>query len=304
MATKLAPNEQNPSIKIKSMSISDDSGASDDQQMSFEKRYELITSIVDPNEKRTKEDDEELRNLRQHKPEPLAYDGFEPSGRMHIAQGVLKAINVNKLTDAGCRVKILIADWFAMTKDKMGGDMQKIETEGRYFIEVWKSVGMKNLGKVDFVWSSHEINSRAYEYWPLVMDIGRQNTLPRIIRCCTIMGRQERDNLSAAQIMYPLMQCADVFFLKADICQLGTDQRKVNMLAREYCDKIKKDMLRYISHVGKNETLTVVYKGLRLLYHGIKAGYPQLRVKSKGHTLHSLSIDFGSEPHVTLLIIN
>ncbi|KAL6139793.1 hypothetical protein ACLB2K_058095 [Fragaria x ananassa] len=160
--------------------------------------------------------------------------------RMHIAQGVLKAINVNKLTNAGCRVKILIADWFAMLNDKMGGDMQKIETVGRYFIEVWKSVGMKNLEKVDFVWSSHEINSRAYEYWPLVLDIGRQNTLPRIIRCCTIMGRQERDNLSAAQIMYPLMQCADVFFLKADICQLGMDQRKVNMLAREYCDKIKK----------------------------------------------------------------
>ena len=34
------------------------------------------------------------------------------------------------------------------------------------------------------------------------------------------------------------MQCTDVFYLKADICQLGLDQRKVNMLAREYCDKI------------------------------------------------------------------
>lgn len=45
--------------------------------------------------------------------------------------------------------------------------------------------------------------------------------------------------MSASQIMYPAMQCADVFFLKADICQLGMDQRKVNMLAREYCDKAK-----------------------------------------------------------------
>ena len=42
-----------------------------------------------------------------------------------------------------------------------------------------------------------------------------------------------------AQIMYPCMQCADVFYLKADICQLGMDQRKVNMLAREYCDVMK-----------------------------------------------------------------
>lgn len=41
------------------------------------------------------------------------------------------------------------------------------------------------------------------------------------------MGRKDSDELSAAQIMYPCMQCADVFFLKADICQLGMDQRKV-----------------------------------------------------------------------------
>lgn len=28
------------------------------------------------------------------------------------------------------------------------------------------------------------------------------------------MGREESDDLTAAQIMYPLMQCADIFFLK------------------------------------------------------------------------------------------
>ena len=31
------------------------------------------------------------------------------------------------------------------------------------------------------------------------------------------------------------MLCSGVV-LQADICQLGMDQRKVNMLAREYCD--------------------------------------------------------------------
>ena len=28
------------------------------------------------------------------------------------------------------------------------------------------------------------------------------------------MGRSEKDALTAAQIMYPLMQCADIFFFK------------------------------------------------------------------------------------------
>jgi len=40
------------------------------------------------------------------------------------------------------------------------------------------------------------------------------------------MGRGEA-GLSAAQMLYPLMQCTDVFFLRADVCQLGVDQRKV-----------------------------------------------------------------------------
>ena len=38
----------------------------------------------------------------------------------------------------------------------------------------------------------------------------------------------------------PTSDCADSPFTlaaaQADICQLGMDQRKVNMLAREYCD--------------------------------------------------------------------
>ncbi|KAJ7534926.1 hypothetical protein O6H91_12G010500 [Diphasiastrum complanatum] len=202
--------------------------------LSVEEKFEMVRSI---GEECIEEN--ELRNLLAKKPVPICYDGFEPSGRMHIAQGVMKALNVNKLTDAGCIFKFWVADWFAQLNNKMGGDLKKIQTIGRYMIEVWKAVGMK-LDRVEFIWSSEEINSRAAEYWPLVMDIARRNNLPRIIRCSQIMGRGEQEDLSAAQIFYPCMQCADIFFLKADICQLGMDQRKVNMLAREYCDDIKR----------------------------------------------------------------
>lgn len=63
------------------------------------------------------------------------------------------------------------------------------------------------------------------------------------------MGRTEGDDVPTSQILYPCMQCADIFFLKADVCQLGLDQRKVNMLAKEYCDYIKrKDKPVIISH--------------------------------------------------------
>ena len=47
---------------------------------------------------------------------------------MHIAQGVQKAINVNKLTRAGCTFVFWVADWFAQLNNKMDGDLDKIRT--------------------------------------------------------------------------------------------------------------------------------------------------------------------------------
>jgi len=34
------------------------------------------------------------------------------------------------------------------------------------------------------------------------------------------MGRSESDDLAASQIFYPVMQCADIFFLKARVLGL------------------------------------------------------------------------------------
>ena len=82
--------------------------------------------------------EQELKELLQTKTHPIAYDGFEPSGRMHIAQGLLRTINVNKMIKAGIRFKMLIADWFALMNNKLGGDMKKIRTTGKYYIEIWK----------------------------------------------------------------------------------------------------------------------------------------------------------------------
>ncbi|KAL5718249.1 tyrosine--tRNA ligase [Ranunculus cassubicifolius] len=235
----ISPSEEMKELSVESQVspvVQASSSESDPKanEMSTEEKYRIVRSI---GEECIQED--ELMDLLAKKPNPICYDGFEPSGRMHIAQGVLKTINVNKLVSAGCKVKIWVADWFAQLNNKMGGDLKKIRTVGEYLIEIWKATGM-NLDGVEFLWSSEEINSRAHEYWPLVMDIARKNKLPRIMRCCQIMGRSEQDELTAAQIFYPCMQCADIFFLKADICQLGMDQRKVNVLAREYCDDIKR----------------------------------------------------------------
>lgn len=191
---------------------------------------------------------------------------------MHIAQGVFKAMNVNKCTryahshtmfegrhtiplcclharlsppvqnqeravqtlrfhlfeirSAGGTFIFWVADWFALMNDKMGGDLDKIKVVGEYLVEVWKATGM-DMERVKFVWSSDDITGKAVQYWTQALDIARKTTLARVKKCCQIMGRLE-NKLTAAQILYPLMQCTDIFFLKADICQLGVDQRKVS----------------------------------------------------------------------------
>ena len=237
---------------------------------------------------------ENLERLLTHKKNVVAYDGFEPSGRMHIAQGLLRAHNVNKFIKAGIKFKFWVADWFALMNLKMGGDLSKIQKAGQVMIKTWAACGMdvnaldeEGNPMIEFIWSSEEINKRSDEYWKLVLDIGTRFGLNRIKKCTMIMGRKEEENnnemilklnsmldslfllndmdeiqkkqidiknimnqliekdttttdLAASQIFYPVMQCADVFFLGVDITSLGMDQRKCNMLVLEYCDKIKR----------------------------------------------------------------
>jgi tyrosyl-tRNA synthetase len=178
--------------------------------------------------------EDELMNLLENCESPVAYDGFEPSGRMHIAQGLMKKHFVNTLTDCGFTYLFWIADWFAVLNLKLGGDLEKIQMVGRYMIEVWRALGM-NMDRVRFLWASEEFSTHSDIYWARVLDISTKNTLKRIQRCGQIMGRSD-SGLQASQIFYPCMQAADVFFLGVDVCQLGLDQRKVNMLVREYAD--------------------------------------------------------------------
>ena len=193
--------------------------------MDIETRMDLVRQVGE--EIITEED---LRTLLQTKAKPIAYDGFEPSGHLHIAQGILRAINVNKMTKAGCHFKMWVADWFGWANNKMGGDLNKIQTVGKYQIEVWKASGM-DLDKVEFLWTSDAV--KGDDYWKIVMQVARNTTVKRLLRCSQIMGRTESEAQQGSQVLYPMMQCSDIFYLKADICQLGMDQRKVNVLARE-----------------------------------------------------------------------
>ncbi len=199
--------------------------------MDVENRMELI--MRPPTEEVLTPD--ELRHLLETDPHPIAYDGFEPSGLAHIPFALLRAIKLRQMLEAKCRFKLLLADWHAAINRKMGGDLEKIKRVGEYFIEVWKASGI-DVERVEIVWASDLAADR--DYWKLVTEVLKNTTLRRILRCLPIMGRREGELQEAAQLLYPAMQVADVFALEAKICQLGLDQRRANILARELGPKI------------------------------------------------------------------
>ncbi len=209
--------------------------------MDVEKKIQIIKSFA---EEIVQED--ELRELLKSKKQIIAYDGFEPSSKIHIAQGLMRTITVNKLTSTGIKFKFWVADWFAMLNNKLDGDLEKIRIVGEYFIEVWKACGL-DMKHVEFIWTSEFINTHP-EYWETVLKLSMHTSVQRVLRCGQIMGREDSVNNPAAQILYPLMQAADIHHLEADIAQLGLDQRKVNMLAREIFPKLGFKAPIVISH--------------------------------------------------------
>lgn len=169
-----------------------------------------------------------------------------------MLQGIVKTLCVNKMVKSGCKVKILMTDWFAQMNHNIGGSLNKMQTIGLYNIEVWKAAGMA-LDSVELVWLSDEINRHADEFWLLAMDVSRRTTVRRIKRyilvwiilvfnvyfhletfkfehqmeehlnmqvisflftCRCYGSRDPFDLFTAADVFYPSLQCATILFQK------------------------------------------------------------------------------------------
>lgn len=199
--------------------------------MDIETRIDLITRT--PIEEVVTVED--LRKLLETKTKITAYDGFEPSGLMHIGSGILREIKINDLLEANVNFIILLADWYAWINNKMGGNLDLIRKTGEYFIEGYKACGV-DTKKVKVLWASDL--AKDSEYWKNVINISKLTTIQRAIRAGTIMGREEGEMQYVAQVLYPMMQAYDPFYIEADILQLGMDQRKAMILTREVAPKI------------------------------------------------------------------
>lgn len=174
--------------------------------------------------------EEELRELLETKDHPIAYNGWEPSGLVHLGTGLLCAYKMKDLIEAGVRFKAYLACWHAWINNKFGGDLEKIKKAAKHFCHAWVSLGVPE-NKIEFIWPEEEYEELSY--WNKVVQISKELTLARARRTLEIMGRTETDAKKVADFLYTPMQVADIFHFEIDICQLGMDQRKANVVARE-----------------------------------------------------------------------
>lgn len=194
--------------------------------MDIETKLELIKRA--PTEEIITEQD--LRQLLETKDHPIAYNGWEPSGLVHLGTGLLCAYKMKDLIEAGIRFKAYLANWHAWINDKLGGDLEMIKKAAQHFAHSWIALGVPEK-KIEFIWPEEEYKNLSY--WNKVIKIAKKITLARGRRTLEIAGRKEWEVKSVAYLMYTPMQVADIFQFEVDICQLGKDQRAANIVARE-----------------------------------------------------------------------
>lgn len=188
------------------------------KEMGFEKRMELI-------KRNTSEivSEDELLIVLKSKKSPVVYCGYEPNGPMHLGHFV----TITKLMDmqkAGFKVKVLLADIHALLNRK--GNLKEIKKE----VENWKKT-IRAIGlKAEVVLGSDFQFKKDYQID--VMKLAQKSTIQRGLRSMQEIAR-DAENATISQLWYPLMQVADIKYLKVDVALGGMEQRKVHMIGKD-----------------------------------------------------------------------
>jgi tyrosyl-tRNA synthetase len=171
--------------------------------------------------------EEELSSLLSEKKKQVVYCGFEVSGPVHV--GTL--VTATKLLDfqsQGFLVKVLLAD----VHTRLNRKNVDIDAMVSYWRETFKAFG---LTKAEYVLgSSFQFKE---EYVRDVLELGLKSTLQRALRSMQEVAR-DIENAHVSQVIYPLMQIADIKALGVDVAYGGLEQRKIHMLARETLPEI------------------------------------------------------------------
>jgi len=169
------------------------------------------------------------------------YCGYEPSGPIHIGTlvTILKLLDFQK---AGIKPIVLLANWHAWLNRK--GDWESIDKEANNWEKGMKAIG---LTKAKFIKGTDF--QRKESYIDDVMTLALSTTVNRGIRSMQTVAR-DIEHAKISQIIYPLMQIADIKALDLDFVASGLDQRKIHALGIELFSKINMKKKPIFIHTG------------------------------------------------------
>ena len=174
-----------------------------------------------------------LKKLLQEKKKLRVYCGYEPSGPMHLGHFVT-ITKLMELEKANGEIVILLADIHALLNRK--GSEKEIKKEVENWKKTIKAIGIKAevvLGS-DFQFKK--------EYQLDVMKLAQKSTINRGVRSMQEIAR-DFQNATISQLWYPLMQIADIKYLKIDVALGGVEQRKVHMLGKDMSKILEYDFV-------------------------------------------------------------
>ena len=171
-----------------------------------------------------------------------AYVGYEPSGRLHLGH-LLTAQKLKDLEELGFETTVLLADKHAFLNKKpqySDGTEVPVNPEepgkkgARDFIsdisDMYEAALTAFGLEADIVRGWDFQNKEPYN--KLKEELDREIPLSRNRKAIADIASKGEKNIG--QVIYPAMQVADIFKLKADVAVGGIDQRAIHMLAREY----------------------------------------------------------------------
>jgi len=176
------------------------------------------------------------------------YIGFEISGKVHIGTGMMTALAIKNLQDAGVKCCIYLADYHTWLNQKLDGNIETIRSVAlKYFAPVMlkcvEVVGGKPQ-EVDIILAKdiyHKSTQEGLYQLDYYLECSRNLSLSRVTKSITIMGKKEGQAVSFGALQYPPLQVADAFLMQTHIVHAGMDQRKCHVLMREVAPKLLED---------------------------------------------------------------
>ncbi len=175
---------------------------------------------------------EEFETLLEKNPEEVTvYCGYETSGNVHLGH-LVTIMKLKQFQNFGFKVKVLFADYHTFLNRK--GDWDFIHKQ----VEEWKKIFIKlGLDKAEFVLGSSF--QKSPEYFDDILKLGLHVGINRGLKSMELVAR-DFEHAKISQIIYPLMQVADIKFLDVDVAIGGMEQRKIHALGKDYFDVISK----------------------------------------------------------------